>query len=115
MGLKSKLASWVLIRVLTNVVKNLGIKQSERRNIIEGVKTMMNAKNEPVFIGGLISAGVSFAAAYGLDLTAEQVSITVSTIITIVTFVTRRKVTPVNKTTPPPKPPAWHDDRKLSG
>ena len=110
MGVKSKLASWVLIQVLTNAMKNLRVKKSERGNIIKGVKTMMNAKDEPVFIGGLISAGVAFAAAYGLDLTAEQVSITVATVIAIVTFVTRKKVVPTSKLTDAQKPSSKQPD-----
>ena len=37
---------------------------------------------------------VALAGAFGLDLTAEQLSVTVSTLITIGTFLVRRKVTP---------------------
>jgi hypothetical protein len=97
MGLKSKMASWVILQSVSRVLKNLHIQTPARREIVNGVKTMLSAKNEPVFLGGVISAGVAFAGAYGLDLTAEQVSVTVSTVIAVVAFVTRQRVTPTHK------------------
>ena len=54
-------------------------------------------KNEPVILGGVITILVALGGSYGLDLTAEQLSITVSTLIAVVTFVMRKFVSPSNK------------------
>ena len=87
----------MILQSVSRVLKNLHVRRPARRKVVDGIKTMLNAKNEPVFIGGVISAGVAFAGAYGLDLTAEQVSVTVSTVIAVVAFVTRQRVTPTSK------------------
>ena len=51
-------------------------------------------RKEPVLGGALISVAVALAAAFGLELDAEEVAITVSVVATIVAFVQRKLVTP---------------------
>ena len=66
-----------------------------RGRVVNAVKQMM--KNEPVAYGGIIGVAVALGAAFGLDLTAEQLGITLTTVITIVTCVQRALVSPVTK------------------
>jgi hypothetical protein len=54
-------------------------------------------RKEPVLGGALISVAVAMAAAFGLQLDAEEVAITVSVVATIVAFVQRKLVTPIGK------------------
>ncbi len=90
MGLKS----WVVGKFVTGLLKDWNVPKGKRQPVAEAVKNMMNAKKEPVAWHGAIAVVVALAGAFGLDLTAEQLSITISTIITIGTFIVRRKVTP---------------------
>jgi uncharacterized membrane protein YgaE (UPF0421/DUF939 family) len=64
------------------------------KNIMQGKHTM---QTEPVLFGGVVTIAVAVAAAFGLDLTVEELTITVSTLIAIVSFVQRRFVSPVRK------------------
>ena len=90
MGLKS----WVVGKFVTGLLKDWNVPKGKRQPVAEAVKNMMNAKKEPGAWHGAIAGVVALAGAFGLDLTAEQLSITISTIITIGTFIVRRKVTP---------------------
>jgi hypothetical protein len=51
-------------------------------------------KKEPVLIGGLINVAVAGAAAFGLDITAEQLAAVVGLVTTVVSFVQRSRVSP---------------------
>lgn len=88
------MAGWVVDQVVSDVLKNMKIAKAHRVNVVKAVKDMIKPREEPVAWHGIIAVAVALAGAFGLDLTAEQLSITVSTIITIGTFVVRRKVTP---------------------
>jgi len=57
---------------------------------------MLNPKKEPVMLGGVVSVAVALGAAFGLELTVEELSVTVATVIAIVTFVQRKFVSPKN-------------------
>lgn len=90
MGLKS----WLAGKAVGSMLKKHGVEKDKRNEVSKAVKNMMNAKKEPVAWHGAIMVAVALAGAFGLDLTAEQLSVTVSTLITIGTFLVRRKVTP---------------------
>jgi hypothetical protein len=95
MGIKSKLAGWVVGQVVSDMLQNMKVGKSKRANVVKAVKDMIKPKDEPVAWHGIIAVAVALAGAFGLDLTAEQLSITVSTIIAIGTFIVRRKVKPI--------------------
>jgi hypothetical protein len=50
---------------------------------------------EPVLILGLIQAVVALAVGFGLNWTAEQVSLVLAAVAAVVAFITRSQVTPV--------------------
>ena len=52
-------------------------------------------KREPVIYGAIVTVLVAVGAAYGLELSAEELSITISTVIAIGSFIVRRFTTPV--------------------
>tara|TARA_R100001132_G_C3245318_1_gene74531 strand:+ start:254 stop:559 length:306 start_codon:yes stop_codon:yes gene_type:complete len=93
--------SWLIGRGVSNYLKKTTIKEPGQKQIVKAVKNMVankkTIKNEPVIIGGVITILVALGGSYGLDLTAEQLSITVSTLIAIVTFITRKFVSPSGK------------------
>jgi hypothetical protein len=93
--------SWFIRRGVLNFLKKTTIKESNQEQIAKAVGNMTinkrTIKNEPVILGGVITILVALGGSYGLDLTAEQLSITISTLITVVTFVTRKFVSPLNK------------------
>tara|TARA_B100000949_G_scaffold4534_1_gene3921 strand:+ start:330 stop:620 length:291 start_codon:yes stop_codon:yes gene_type:complete len=94
MGIKSRMAGWVVGQVASDVLKNMNVGKSHRANVVKAVKDMIKPREEPVAWHGVIAVAVALAGAFGLDLTAEQLSVTVSTIITVGTFIVRRKVSP---------------------
>jgi hypothetical protein len=51
-------------------------------------------RREPVLSGAFLSVVVALAAAFGLELQAEDLAITVSVISAIVAFVVRQFVSP---------------------
>lgn len=55
----------------------------------------MNPKREPVATAALARSLVVLAAAFGLDLTVEQMAAVLVTVELIAGVLTRRKVTPV--------------------
>ena len=97
MGLKS----WIASRVTSNILKKMKVDKPHRDKITKTVKNMVNGKravqNEPVMLGGFITIAVSLGASYGLDLSVEQLTVTVSTIIAVVSFIQRKLVSPVKK------------------
>jgi len=97
MGLKRKLTAWVIGTAVDEVLERATVTdQSKRHAVVNAVQRLM-LKKEPVAYGGIIGVAVALGAAFGLDLTAEQVSVTLATVIAIVTFVQRALVTPVEK------------------
>jgi len=100
MGLKSKLAAWAIGKGIGDFLKhNTRIDKVNRKKIVEVTKNMMKPKGpkrEPVLYGGLVSILVAVGGAYGLDLTAEQLGVTISTVVAIVTFFLRRQVKPLD-------------------
>jgi hypothetical protein len=104
MGLKSKLARWAIGQGVSGYLKKMGVDKPHRQRVVKAVQDMLNPKKEPVLLGGLVSVAVALGAAFGLDLTVEQLSVTVATVIAIVTFVQRRFVSPKDHTTAPPPP-----------
>ena len=97
MGFKSKVAGWVVGRVVSDVLKNMRVDKPHRENVTKAVKEMIKPKKEPVLYGGIISVAVALGAAFGLNLTVEELSVTISTIITVVAFVTRKFVSPAEE------------------
>jgi hypothetical protein len=96
MGLKSKLARWAIGKGVSDYLKKMGVDQPHRERVVKAVKDMLNPKKEPVMLGGVVSVAVALGAAFGLELTVEELSVTVATVIAIVTFVQRKFVTPKN-------------------
>ena len=54
-------------------------------------------KKEPVLGGAFIGVIVALAGAFGLNLDAGELAITVSVLMTIVAFIQRRLVSPIDK------------------
>ena len=97
MGIKSRLAGWVVGRAVSDTLQNMRVDKPHRDNVVKAVKIMIKPRSiskEPVAWHGVIAVAVALVGAFGLDLTAEQLSITVSTLIAIGSFLVRRKVTP---------------------
>ena len=94
MGLKSKVASWAIGQGVDDYLKKSNVDKKQRQRIVEAVKAMLSPKKEPVKFGGAISVAVALGAAFGLELTAEQLSITIATVVAIVTFIQRKLVSP---------------------
>lgn len=96
MGLKRRLTSWVVGQAVDDVLERVHVTDTQKRQrVVKAVQQML--KKEPVAYGGMIGVAVALGAAFGLDLTAEQVGITVTTVIAIVSFVQRALVSPVRK------------------
>ena len=97
MGLKA----WMVGKVVSNFLKKFKVDKANRKTVVTAIKNIMTnkktLKNEPVLFGGIITVAVALASAFGLDLTAEQLGITVSTLIAIVSFVQRSLVSPTRK------------------
>lgn len=104
-GLKSRVVSWIVGKGTDELLTTAKVDPLTRRRTVDTIKRatkniMKNKptiKNEPVMAGGLITVAVALGAAFGLDLTAEQLAVTVSTIIAIVSWVQRKFVSPVKK------------------
>jgi len=103
--LKAKVVGWVVGRSVENFLEGQELDRQSRqqvagtvkravKNIMQGKQTM---KNEPVLLGGIITVAVALASAFGLDLTTEQLAITVSTVIAIVSWIQRTLVSPTHK------------------
>jgi hypothetical protein len=93
--------SWFVGRGVSGYLKKTTIKEPDQKQIVKAVKNMVankkSIKNEPVILGGIITVIVALGGSYGLDLTAEQLGITITTLVTIGTFVMRKFVSPSNK------------------
>ena len=96
-GLKSTLTAWVMGQAVNDVLERATVTDdSKRQRVVKAVQRMIKKPtDEPVAYGGMISGAVALFAAFGLDLTAEQVGITVTTVIAVVTFITRKFSTSV--------------------
>ena len=99
MGFKRRLTSWVVGRAVDDVLERVHVTdQPKRQRVVKAVQRMIKKPTEePVVYGGIISVAVALFAAFGLDLTVEQVAITVTTVVAVVTFVQRRFVSPKRK------------------
>lgn len=58
-------------------------------------------KNEPVLLTNLAGVLVVLAARFGLDLSTDEVVTVLAAVTVVATVVSRRKVTPVAKTSQP--------------
>ena len=101
---KIKIASWFIRRSVDKLLRKADVEPRSRQRVLnavkESVQNMMknkSPKQEPVMYGGLIAVAVALAGAFGLELTNEQLAITVSTVIAIVSWIQRRLVTPTHK------------------
>jgi hypothetical protein len=101
--MKATVVGWLVGRGMQSVVAVSELDRQAKRDIVETVvqtvKNMVQGKHtiktEPVLFGGVVTIAVALAAAFGLDLTVEELTVTVSTVIAIVSFVQRRFVSPV--------------------
>jgi len=93
--------SWFVGKGISNYLEKTTIKKPNQKQIVKAVKNMVankkSIKNEPVILGGVITIIVALGGSYGLDLTAEQLGITITTLVTVATFVMRKFVSPSNK------------------
>ena len=93
--------SWFIGKGVSEYLKKTTIKKPDQKQIVKAVKNMVankkSIKNEPVILGGVITISVALIGSYGLDLTAEQLGITISTLIAVGTFIMRKFVSPSNK------------------
>jgi len=96
MGMKSKFARWAIGQGVSDYLKKMGTDKPDRQRVVKAVQDMLNPKKEPVMLGGMVSVAVALGAAFGLELTVEELSVTVATVIAIVTFVQRKFVSPKN-------------------
>ena len=99
MGLKRRLTSWVVGQAVDDVLERVHVTDKpKRQRVTKAVQRMIKKPtDEPVAYGGIISVAVALFAAFGLDLTVEQVGITVTTVVAVVTFVQRQFVSPKSK------------------
>ena len=104
-SLKRKSVTWFLGKKLGGVLENTDMPATKRKALVKtiqkAVSNMMQnkptLKNEPVMYGGAITVAVALAGAFGLELTVEQLSITISTVIAVVSFVQRKFVSPAKE------------------
>jgi len=94
------LTSWVVGKATEDILKNtFGItERSKRKHVVREVKKMIrNPKHEPVALGGFAGVGAAIFAAFGLELSPADLALTVSTVITVITFIQRKLVSPTAK------------------
>ena len=104
-SLKRKAVTWFLGHKLGGVLENTDMPATKRKALVttiqKAVSNMMQnkptLKNEPVMYGGAITVAVALAGAFGLELTVAQLSITISTVIAVVSFVQRKFVSPAKE------------------
>lgn len=92
MGLRSTLTAWVVGTAVEDVLKRVNVTDtSKRQRVVKAVQRMIKKpKDEPVAYGGIVSVAVALFAAFGLDLTTEQLAVTITTVIALVTFIQRK-------------------------
>ena len=104
-GLKRKAVTWFLGHKLVGFLEDTDIPATKRKALVTTIQKAVSnimqnkptIKNEPVMYGGAITVAVALAGAFGLDLTVEQLSITLSTVIAVVSFVQRQFVSPAKE------------------
>jgi len=83
--------SWFIRRGILNYLKKTTIKESNQKQIAKAAANMVTnkktIKNKPVILGGIVTILVALGGSYGLDLTAEQLTITISTLVAVAAFV----------------------------
>ena len=90
--MKNKIKSWIAGRVVSDILKKMNVDKARRKPVVKAVQAMIKPKKEPILYGGAIGVAVALGAAFGLDLTTEQLAVTISTVIAVVTFVQRKLV-----------------------
>jgi uncharacterized membrane protein len=103
--IKSKVATWFMGRAVRKLLRFTTVDESTQKQTTRTIKEALGnimrnkptMKNEPVVYGGVITIAVALAGAFQLELSAEQLATTISTIVAIATFVMRMFVTPTNK------------------
>jgi len=91
------LTSCVVGTATEDILKNrLGVSDTrKRKRVIREVKRMIKSpKKEPVVYGGMVGVAVALFAAFGLELEPTELTITITTVITIMTFIQRKLVSP---------------------
>jgi hypothetical protein len=104
-SIKRKAVTWFLGHKLGGVLENTDLPAIKRKALVTTIQKAVSnimqnkptLKNEPVMYGGAITVAVALAGAFGLELTVEQLSITVSTVIAVVSFVQRQFVSPAKE------------------
>ena len=104
-SLKRKAVTWFLGHKLGGVQENTDMPATKRKALVTTIQKAVSnimqnkptLKNEPVMYGGAITVAVALAGAFGLELTVEQLSITISTVIAVVSFVQRKFVSPAKE------------------
>ena len=104
-SLKRKAVTWFLGHKLGGVLENTDMPATKRKALVTTIQKAVSnimqnkptLKNEPVMYGGAITGAVALAGAFGLELTVEQLSITISTVIAVVSFVQRKFVSPAKE------------------
>jgi D-serine dehydratase len=93
------LTSWVVGKATEDLLKNrLGVSDTrKRKRVVREIKKMVKLKHEPVALGGFAGVGAAIFAAFGLELSPADLALTVSTVITVITFIQRKLVSPVAK------------------
>jgi hypothetical protein len=94
------LTGWVVGKATDDILKNrLGVTDTRKRQrVVREVKQLVKSpKKEPVLYGGIVGVAVALLAAFGLDLEPTQLTVTITTVITIVTFIQRKLVSPKDK------------------
>jgi len=95
MGLKSYISNLAIGGVVPDMLVKLGKCQTQ--NMMTTARDTMKPTREPVAWHGVIAVAVALAGAFGLELTAEQLSVTISTLVAIGTFIVRGRVSPVDR------------------
>jgi hypothetical protein len=104
-SIKRKAVTWFLGHKLGGFLEDTDIPATKRKALVTTIQKAVSnimqnkptLKNEPVMYGGAITVAVALAGAFGLELTVEQLSITVSTVIAVVSFVQRQFVSPAKE------------------
>ena len=101
-ALKRKLASWFVGRKVSGFLEETDMPATERRKLLDTIKQVLenvmanrpSVRNEPVVLGGIVTVAVALFSAFGLEISAENLAVTISTVTAGVSFIQRRLVSP---------------------
>jgi len=106
-SLKRKVAAWIVGRGVEAALDRTTVSDPDRKKILTTVKQVTRnvlnktptVRGEPVLLGGIIAIVVALAGAFAptLELTTEELAITISTVIGIVSVVQRAFVSPTTR------------------